>query len=446
MKARTGPVYEVTLCVDRELAEDLDTWLAAHVEEMLDVPGFVGADTYALDDEERACRVTCYHVETDALLERYLADEAEERRQSGIDRFGDRLSASRRILRLSDAKSDPLHCLNCDAVLTGQYCGKCGQRASSRLISIWELVRDAFGDLFELDSRLWRTLIPLAVRPGALTLDYLRGRRARYMPPFRMYIVLSLTFFLIAFFNPRESLGILFAADPPDPAAETSIAEQVAAGLRSEINDGDLDDSDEGVPEEDDEEEDNPGLSLTVGDDDAGDKCDLSEFDSSDMPIWIARRLTKERLQVMCNRLIAEDGAGVKGFVDKLGDNVPIGLFILLPMMALVLKILYPLSKRYYVEHLLFVVHYHAFIFLAITTQVLFSRFGVLVGLPNAIDEIAGLSVSAYIVVYLYKALRRVYGQRRWVTLLKLALLFFAYLSGLSLILIFAVIFAAFSV
>ncbi|HKJ20007.1 MAG TPA: DUF3667 domain-containing protein, partial [Woeseiaceae bacterium] len=93
-------------------------------------------------------------------------------------------------------------CLNCGTELRGQYCGHCGQRARSRLISLWELIQDAFGDLLELDSRLWRTVIPLLVRPGQLTRDYLEGRRARYMPPFRMYLVLSVVFFVVAFFDP----------------------------------------------------------------------------------------------------------------------------------------------------------------------------------------------------------------------------------------------------
>ena len=115
------------------------------------------------------------------------------------------------------AEADPgPPCLNCGAAVTGQYCGQCGQRSTTRLISLWELVRDAFGDLFELDSRLWRTMIPLLVRPGLLTRDYLQGRRARYMPPFRMYLVLSLLFFVIAFFDPHEQLAIFY-----EPAAES---------------------------------------------------------------------------------------------------------------------------------------------------------------------------------------------------------------------------------
>ena len=128
---------------------------------------------------------------------------------------------------------DHTDCLNCGTRLRGQYCGNCGQRASSRLISLWELMRDAFGDLLELDSRLWRTLIPLLVRPGKLTRDYLEGRRARYMPPFRMYLVLSVIFFVVAFFDPRDDLSLLFEAEPePVPEEQTPLDdEQVGAAF-----------------------------------------------------------------------------------------------------------------------------------------------------------------------------------------------------------------------
>ena len=435
MKPSPGPVYEVTICVDRELGEELDAWLTGHVEEMLEVPGFVAADTFTLEtDDDQVGRVTRYHIESDALLERYLDGEAAVRRQSAIDRFGDRMVASRRILRSADDIAEPPHCLNCDTVLNGQYCGECGQRATNRLISIWELVRDAFGDLFEFDSRLWRTLIPLAIRPGLLTRDYLLGRRARYMPPFRMYIVMSLVFFLVAFFNPRETLGILY----PDEPAESSQAETGAARVAAEIR-NELEDADE------DTETDDDGLTISINGSDAEGRCELEDYDSSGMPPWLARRLTKERVQDMCKRLVAEDGAGIRGFLDKLRDSAPIGLFVLLPLMALILKVLYPLSKRYYVEHLLFVVHYHSFIFLALIVQILFSRSITMLGLPNAFDEMGGIAIAIYIPVYLYKSLRRVYAQGRWLTLWKLLLLSLGYSGGLSLILIFAVIFAAFS-
>ncbi|MFM8353744.1 MAG: DUF3667 domain-containing protein, partial [Gammaproteobacteria bacterium] len=89
------------------------------------------------------------------------------------------------------------NCRNCGEVLTGQHCAYCGQRASVAVLSLTALARDLAGDLFNWDARIWRTLRPLAFRPGFLTLEYLQGRRARYTPPLRLYLVLSLLFFLV---------------------------------------------------------------------------------------------------------------------------------------------------------------------------------------------------------------------------------------------------------
>lgn len=444
MSEQPGPVYEVTLEIDREVADDVEGWLAGHVDDMLAVPGIIEAKTYALEDsDERVRRVTLYHFESDAHLARYLEGPAKALRQSTTDRFGECFTAHRRVLRDPETSSQSVdaiqHCLNCDAILTGQYCGNCGQRSQSRLISLLELIRDAFGDLFELDSRLWRTLVPLAIRPGRLTDDYLRGRRARYMPPFRMYIVLSLAFFIIAFFDPREDLGILFEPAPVESASgieETGEQTGDAAELRQEFERQVLEDF--GAEEED-------GVTVTIDGEEAGD-CNFDDYDSSDMPAWLARRFTKERLQVMCERIFTDDGAGTRGFLNKMTENIPIGLFILLPMMALLLKILYPLSKRYYVEHLLFVIHYHAFIFLALTTQILFARAISLINGPEGLGELVAFLVSLYIPIYLYKGLRRVYRQGRIATLFKFLLLAIGYLIGLALIIGLAAVFAAFSI
>ncbi|HEX6259828.1 MAG TPA: DUF4286 family protein, partial [Woeseiaceae bacterium] len=214
-----GPVYEVTLSIDREIVDEFDIWLEQHIREMLELPGFVSAETYEADADSpaRVGRVVQYLLESEQALEGYLSGPAEEMRRAGALRFADRIAASRRVLRPLDASAQALRplesCLNCGALLQGQYCATCGQRARGRLISIWELVRDAIGDLFELDSRLWRTLIPLMFRPGKLTHDYLIGRRARFMPPFRTYLVLSIIFFLVAFFNPQQQLGLLYEPD-----------------------------------------------------------------------------------------------------------------------------------------------------------------------------------------------------------------------------------------
>lgn len=423
MTQATGPVYEVTVIVDRDIEEEYDAWLRSHVEQSLQAPGVTGIEVFEQHDDKAGsvCRITQYHFEGDADLDRFLAENAGKIPEPLPGILEGESGRSTRVLRYAgvvDRQAPPQQdCLNCGTPLTGQYCGNCGQRAATRLISIWELLHDAFGDLMDLDSRLWHTLVPLAIRPGKLTRDYLQGRRARYMPPFRMYLVLSIVFFLLAFFDPREELGVLFEPQA-EPAAESS-----------------------GAVTDDDAAAEGPDIAFSIDDEPAGD-CDFSDYDSSGMPQWLASRLTRERLTVVCNRIAADNG---KAFLKQLSDNVPAALFVLLPLMALVLKLLYPLSKRYYVEHLLFVVHYHAFVFLVLSLQVLVSRIGTWLHVPEL--PLGGISfaVSMYVPVYLYKAQRHVYAQGRLITLLKFLILTLAYFSGLFVIFAAVAIFAAFS-
>jgi hypothetical protein len=455
----SGPIYEVTINVDREIVDEFDAWLARHIEKMSHISVIVQAEALAPADdiEGRPRRIAQYHFASDSDLEQYLTDRAAALEKSALDRFEGRIEATRRVLRhidIADGEIRPIEvCLNCGTALGGQYCGSCGQRAASRLISIWELLRDAFGDLLELDSRLWRTLIPLLIRPGKLTRDYLEGRRARYMPPFRMYLVMSIVFFLVAFFDPREDLSILF--EPEDPAVvESEESADDADAVRDEVM-GEL--AAEGIiagepdgtgvaadaaADEDEAASAGQGVEISIGGDPKR-NCDVDDINDADLPDWLASRLTEERLKVMCDRIIADDG---QAFLRELLDNVPAALFVLLPLMALVLKILYPLSKRYYVEHLLFVVHYHAFVFLILTLQVLFRRLGTLIQVPEAPIDAVALAASLYVPVYLYKSQRRVYEQGRFFTILKFLILTFAYFGGLFTIFAMAAIFAAFSI
>ena len=450
MTSLPGVVYEVSVAIEQDVVNKFDAWLPTHIDEMLAFPGFIEARTFTLenDGEGRAQRVTHYHLESEADLERYLAGPAALMRQSVVDRFGDQFVARRRILHTAlpagSHSSKNEYCPNCNSTLAGQYCATCGQRARNRLISLWELISDAFGDLFELDSRLWRTLIPLFGRPGVLTRDYLEGRRARYMPPFRTYLVLSIVFFLVAFFDPRQDLQILFEPDvvsdttdvtPSDdkepPKTKEEIAQEVLDELAAEgivVDDVDLEQADA----------ENSGISIKLAEDGKPGECDFEALESAELPPWLAKRLTKERLLQVCDKVVANDG---RDFLKALLDKVPAALFFLLPLMALVLKVLYPLSRRYYVEHLLFVIHFHAFFFLILTIEVLLSKLG-----PSGIATASGVAVSLYIPVYLFKAMRRVYSQKRFITFLKFFMLVLAYVFGFSLVLVTTTLITAFSI
>jgi len=308
---------------------------------------------------------------------------------------------------------DSPNCLNCGAHLTGQYCGQCGQRAVGRFISIWQLLRDAFGDLFELDSRLWRTMIPLLNRPGLLTKDYLQGRRARYMPPFRMYLVLSLLFFVVAFFNPRDDFAILYEPDV-ESTVELLPEEEVSA--------------------EEDQEEDDPEFLSD---------CSIGEFNLGDWPEWIKRRMTPERLVAVCERVQAIGQAGLQKAVL---ENIPAALIVLLPLMAFVLKLLYPLSRRYYVEHLLFFIHFHSFMFFILTLQILFTRLGEWIGFVETLFSLIVMAATLYIPVYMFVAMRHVYGQGRALTFVKYVPLVIAYAVLFILLMLTVLVVTAFSI
>ncbi|HWN39608.1 MAG TPA: DUF3667 domain-containing protein, partial [Gammaproteobacteria bacterium] len=112
-------------------------------------------------------------------------------------------------------------CLNCGAALAGRYCSACGQKADVGIPSLGQLLADAFGDLFNFDSRLWRSLLALAFKPGRLTRYYLAGKRESYTPPFRMYIVTSVVFFaLFSLLRPEPEPD---AASPADISAANGI-------------------------------------------------------------------------------------------------------------------------------------------------------------------------------------------------------------------------------
>jgi len=469
MTNNASPLYEMNLVIADEALADVDIWLEETVQASMRQDGIDSARVFEFGPEDypegQTGRTFQFQARDenslDELLDGYVSDlDAEV-----AEKFGDQITIDSRVLRADQTyalspEESPV-CLNCHARLRGQYCGHCGQRSRNRLISIWQLLQEAFGDLLELDSRLWRTLVPLLTKPGQLTRDYLEGRRARYMPPFRTYLVLSVIFFVVAFFDPQKDLSLFFEPEPKPTAEEIAQAEadkQAAAkqieeqrqaaveSMRELEAEGKL--SDEIIAEIiDDDDEIN--INFGTGPDKTGifgDCENASISDEEDMPEWLKKRFPDERVKEICER---NKTRGNENFADAMLDNIPIALIVLLPLMALVLKILYPLSRRYFVEHLLFFVHFHAFFFLMLIMQIVFARITGLLGPEDgAVDSASQLILviaSLYIPVYLYKAMRHVYGQGHLVTIMKYLILTVAYMTGALLTMLSAILFAVLS-
>ena len=95
-------------------------------------------------------------------------------------------------------------CKNCNSELIGLFCSTCGQK-DTELLSVKAIVKELTDNVFSFDSRFFITLKYLVIKPGFLTKEYWAGRRTTYLPPLRMYLVLSVFyFFLQGFMAERE--------------------------------------------------------------------------------------------------------------------------------------------------------------------------------------------------------------------------------------------------
>ena len=454
-------LYEVNMEADAAIEAPFDTWLRDHIADLLQFDGFRSAEI--LEDRTgppgRVRRIVQYRLRDQATLDAYLRDHAPRMRAQGIAKFGERFSAERRVLAHREefirGKVSTENCLNCGEVLTGQHCSHCGQRARVRVLSLWGLLKDVLGDALNWDSRLWRTFRPLAFSPGLLTQEFLRGRRAHYTPPFRMYLILSVAFFLSTTIGADPGADLHLNLDDnganlqlrdgkpaatPDAAKTPATAAKPAPKLdpeRQKIVDSIVtrlpakDQARARVELENQFATLKPEEVATVG------RVVSNPCTPDNLKVDIGPLGEKyaPRLREACNKIVTDS----QGFGRALYDNVPKMMFIFLPLIAGVMYVLYLGSGRYYVEHLLFFVHFHAYFFLGGLAIVLLDRGGALLrntgvgGILGSAGNFLTVLFILYTPYYLYRAMRRVYGQGRIVTLAKYSMLGIGYLFFLSL-------------
>ncbi|HEX7090620.1 MAG TPA: DUF3667 domain-containing protein [Longimicrobiales bacterium] len=235
------------------------------------------------------------------------------------------------------------------------------------------IVGELLAELLNADSRVWRTARTLLLRPGLLTAEYNAGRRARYLPPLRVYMLSSVLFFFVVATARVQLLQVQFTAE--DAAASVAAgAPDVAAG--------------------------NPGSQAT---DESGTANDLeAEF---------VRRFAR----------MARDPERLNQFWLRIWAWT---MFALLPVFALLMRLFFRRATPWYVRHLVFSLHLHAFAFLIFAVPILLSHM-----LPDERQR-APAALGAFGVILLHGVLatRRVYGLSWGGTLLRLAGVGSAYL------------------
>jgi hypothetical protein len=250
-------------------------------------------------------------------------------------------------------------CRNCNATASGNYCHNCGQETRLHAPSFGEFLHEFVGHYVALEGRLWGTVGRLLFRPGALTNEYLAGRRRRFVEPLRLYLTLSILFFALFKFSGTEPVQV----GDSKPAISAEASEEPKKNELRELKTA--------LPDKYVE-----GLGAAI-----------DRFE----------KLSPE--------------AKTQLLKDSFFRYAPYAMFLLMPLFAAYLKLLYLGTGRRYGEHLLFALHANSFAFIMFGSFLYVS------------DGLLKTVLVFWLLGYLPWAMQRVYGKSwfgtgwRWILL-----------------------------
>lgn len=392
-------------------------------------------------------------------------------------------------------------CLNCGTALTGRYCQNCGQQNTEPKETVWTLLSHFFNDITHFDGKFFSTGKYLLTKPGFLSSEYIKGRRASYLHPIRMYVFTSAFFFIIffAFFNPA---GTTEKKDESSQLKELRDASNSLGKMLTIKNDADLKDPDlraailrsqknidahaEVLKKKVEEEErmdsikrqqekakidtakkhaiqDRPGVrNVTAKDagefnityDSSNTKTfrftnvnvvyTLPAYDSVQKELpekkkdgWVKKALIRKSL-LLNEKYGGNNKEAMALFNEKYMHSLPQALFVSLPVFALLLLMLYARRDFYYADHAIFAIHVYCASLIILLVYFSVDK------MQTATDWQWLLFVKFIVVLtilfYLYKAMRKFYKQNRAKTVFKFILL------NISSLAVVAILFAAFAI
>jgi len=249
-------------------------------------------------------------------------------------------------------------CMDCGAPLHGPFCSQCGQKASDYHRSLILFVKDFLRDILTLEAKLFQSLKLLVAKPGSLTVAYIQGQRTRFISPLKLYLTISVLFFFLR--------TVVFL---PDMQRVIGNVEGATAKVTEAM-----------VP--------------------------LGQSQAEEEEI----RQSAGKNKVITKMLSLQEQGRLAPFMATFFNRIPTLMFLIMPLFALVLRLLYLRhgARFFYFEHLIFSLHGHAFFFLVGVLTVVIPTSGV-----------KTIFAAAIMLVYHFLAMRRVYGQGRFKTLLK---------------------------
>jgi hypothetical protein len=311
-------------------------------------------------------------------------------------------------------------CANCGTALTGPYCSNCGQKSSDLNRPIWWIFGEFLDAVFSYDSRTFRTIWLLVAEPGAFTRRYIAGQRASLLPPFRLFVIATVVFFLTLQFTDLALVAFKVrnttAADVPVTVTTTTAPGGQAATSR--VRSGTTVEMELFVP----------ASSLK--------HVKLTEQQKKDLhtgPVQLetdgASPEDADALRMMEKSLSKVTQGYQKALEDPMKLNGPLNVWlprlmlVLVPVFALLLGVMHWWPRVYLMEHLIFSLHLHTVVFFAMAVSALVAS---ILGGGGFL-----WAVWLILLVYVWMAMHLVYARSWWLTSIK----FVAALSVYSIVL-----------
>ena len=350
------------------------------------------------------------------------------------------------------------NCLNCNAEVYGRYCHICGQENIEPRETFWSLATHFVYDIVHFDGKFFSTLHHLLLKPGFLSKEFVKGRRASYLHPIKMYVFTSAIFFILFFsfiihtdeigtgnkFLSNAEINNQIAVMKDSLAKITDTAqrrkvEDVITGLNYFAKLG-INTGEDSVTihkfQTDSALKFNNGKSNIIGD---SMPATITEYDSLQKTLppdkkdgWFIRAAKHRMIQVN-QKYKGKSDEFKSEMIEKFKHSVPQMMFISLPLVALVLQLLYirNMKQLFYTDHVILIIHVYIAIFISLLLYYAFS------GLYNAtnfkIFEWLTTIIGIYIFLYCFVAMYKFYKQGIFKTFIKYFILLFvaAFLTGI---------------
>ncbi|UOQ54394.1 DUF3667 domain-containing protein [Hymenobacter cellulosivorans] len=303
-------------------------------------------------------------------------------------------------------------CANCgysfSAEQPDEFCPRCGQQNHEVSLSFGHVLEEFLEGIFHFDSKVFRTAKLLLFKPGELTKQFLQGHRMPYVPPIRLYVFISFVFFFLLSISIKPS-STRPAKELIQDARLRASADSVRRNTERQgmivVTDGDS------------------PLTASMGM--TFNQAELLKLSQDPTPARLDSAIRSKKLEptflrrTVLRQTVRTLNVSPEDLTRKWLKNLPILMFFLMPLFALLLKGLYMRQRQYYLSHLIFSIHFHCFIFVLFILNLGITRF--------SSEDSFDLVLMVLPAVYFFLALRNNFGQPVGKTLAKVLLMMVSY-------------------